>query len=183
MDPGVGYGGSCFPKDVKALIKIGQALNLDTTLLDAVERVNAIAKENFARKIIDVMKGEKNLAIWGLSFKPNTDDIREAPSLFVLNRLLEQKFSLSVYDPAATSNINNLFGSKLIYFDDPYEAVKNSSALVVLTEWNEFKQADLRKIKSLLKKPIVFDGRNIYDPALMKGLGFSYYSIGRQPTR
>src|SRR3990167_1888268 len=105
MDPGVGYGGSCFPKDVKALIKIGQALNLDTTLLDAVERVNAIAKENFARKIIDVMKGEKNLAIWGLSFKPNTDDIREAPSLFVLNRLLEQKFSLSVYDPAATSNI------------------------------------------------------------------------------
>lgn len=183
MDPGVGYGGSCFPKDVKALIKIGQALNLDTTLLDAVEKVNATAKENFARKIIDVMKGEKNLAVWGLSFKPNTDDIREAPSLFVLNRLLEQKFSLSVYDPAATSNINNFFGSKLTYFDDPYEAVKNSSALVVLTEWNEFKQADLQKIKSLLKKPIVFDGRNIYDPTHMKGLGFNYYSIGRQPTR
>lgn len=181
MDPGVGYGGSCLPKDVKALIKIGQALDLDTQYLGGVEHVNTLTKENFVQKILHKITDSKNVAVWGLAFKPNTDDIREAPSLYILRILLENDFSVSVYDPAATENIKKLFGSKLTYHTDPYTAAKDASALIILTEWNEFKQADLKKIKNLLKQPILFDGRNIYDTVIMKKLGFTYISIGRKP--
>ncbi len=181
MDPGIGYGGSCLPKDVKALVKIGQSLGIDVNYLQSVERVNYLTRSNFVDKIIKNVKG-KTIAIWGLSFKPNTDDIREAPSYYIINNLLDNGFSLKTYDPAAMENVKKIFGKKLTYEDDPYLAVQNSSALVVLTEWNEFKQADLVKVKSLLKEPVIFDGRNIYHPGTLKKLGFKYFSIGRKPV-
>lgn len=181
MDPGVGYGGSCLPKDVRALIKIGNNLNLDTIFLEAVDRVNIQSQENFLNKILQNVK-TKTVALWGLTFKPNTDDIREAPSIFIIRKLLENDFTIKVFDPAGMHNVKRVFGQKLIYCNNPYEAVKDTSGLAVLTEWNEFKQADLKKVKSLLKRPLVFDGRNIYHPQMMKKLGFTYFSVGRPPV-
>ncbi|MBI4009445.1 UDP-glucose/GDP-mannose dehydrogenase family protein [Candidatus Roizmanbacteria bacterium] len=180
MDPGVGYGGSCLPKDVKALIKIGEQLDVNKSFLTDVENINLQAKQNFVKKILDNSKTEKDIAVWGLAFKSNTDDIREASSIFILDELLHRNFKITVYDPAAQNNIKRVFGSKLNYSDGPYEAVKNKSALAILTEWNEFKQADLKKIKSLMKKPVIFDGRNIYHPQTLKKLGFTYFSVGRK---
>lgn len=180
MDPGVGYGGSCLPKDVKALVKIGKDLNIDTQFLNAVHIVNLESRKNLLQKILKNTT-DKNVAVWGLTFKPNTDDVRDAPSLFILEELLKNNFSLSVYDPAGMENIKKIFGNKLVYYQNPYLAVKNSSALIILTEWNEFKQINLKKIKDLLKKPVIFDGRNIYEPKVMKNLGFTYFSIGRKP--
>lgn len=178
MNPGIGYGGSCLPKDVMALIDIGKKLKIDTSFLEAVEKINFQAKENFLKKIIEVNPG-KNIAIWGLAFKPNTDDIRFAPSIFIIENLLKAGYKISVYDPAAEKNIKNIFGKKLVYCQDLYQSIKQKDALLVLTEWNDFKQIDLIKVKKLLKKPIIFDGRNIYNPQLLKNLGFEYYSIGR----
>ncbi len=180
MDPGVGYGGSCLPKDVKALIKIGHSLGIENTYLESVEKVNYLSRLNFTNKILSSVK-DKKIAIWGLSFKPNTDDIREAPSYYVISELLNNGFKVNVYDPAAMDNMKNKFGDAIRFTSNPYEALKDVSALVILTEWNEFKQADLQKVKSLMKKPVVFDGRNIYDPKAMKKLGYTYISIGRNP--
>jgi len=177
--PGVGYGGSCFPKDVKALTKIGQDLNIDMGLLRAVEQINQRAKENILTKILTYAPN-KNIGIWGLSFKPNTDDIREAPSIFIINRLLNQGFSIKVYDPEAIKNIKEIFADKIQYCQNPYEAVKGISTLLILTEWNEFKQVDLFKIKKIIGKGTVIDGRNIYDPKNMIKLGFKYISVGRK---
>ena len=179
MDPGVGYGGSCLPKDVKALIKMGKDLKIDIQYLNAVHTVNLESRKNLLQKILKNTT-DKNVAVWGLTFKPNTDDIRDAPSLFILEELLKNNFSLSVYDPAGMENIKKPYGNKLKYCQNPYDAVKNSSALIILTEWNEFKQIDLKKVKELMKKPLIFDGRNIYEPRVMKDLGFTYFSIGRQ---
>lgn len=179
MYPGVGYGGSCLPKDVMALIDTGKKLNIDTMLFDAVEKVNQQAKENFLQKILKFNQG-KNLSIWGLAFKPNTDDIRFAPSIFIIEKLLEKNFNLTVYDQEATKHIKNIFQNKIKYAENPYKAIENKDGLVILTEWNEFKQIDLNKVKKLLKKPIIFDGRNIYQPETMKKLGFKYYSVGRK---
>jgi len=178
MYPGLGYGGSCLPKDVMALIDTGKKLNIDTLFLEAVEKVNQQAKENFLKKILKHQQGKK-IAIWGLSFKPNTDDVRFAPSLFIIDNLLKNEFEITVYDPEAEKNIKKIFGNKISYVDTPYQAVKNADQLAILTEWNEFKQINLKKIKNLLKNPIIFDGRNIYDPILLKKLGFKYFSIGR----
>ena len=178
MNPGIGYGGSCLPKDLKALIDIGKKLKIETMLLEAVERINSQAKKNFLKKIIEKKPG-KNLAIWGLSFKPNTDDIRFAPSIFIIENLLKEGYKISVYDQAAEENIKNIFGKRLIYCRDLYQCIKQKDALLILTEWNEFKQVDLNKVKKMLKKPLIFDGRNIYHPKVMKNLGFEYYSIGR----
>lgn len=179
MYPGVGYGGSCLPKDVMALIDTGKKLNIDTAFLEAVEKINQQAKENFLKKILKYTEG-KNLAIWGLSFKPNTDDIRFAPSLYIIEKLLEKGFELTVYDPEAIKHIKNIFKEKIKYAKNPYEAIEKKDGLIIITEWNEFKQIDLNKVKNLLKKPIIFDGRNIYHPQTMKKLGFKYYSIGRK---
>lgn len=179
MYPGVGYGGSCLPKDVMALIDTGKKLGVDTMLFDAVEKVNNQAKENFLKKILKFNQG-KDLAIWGLSFKPNTDDIRFAPSIFIIEKLLEKNFNLTVYDQEATKHIKNIFQNKIKYAENPYKAIEKKDGLVILTEWNEFKQIDLNKVKKLLKKLIIFDGRNIYDPKTMKKLGFKYYSVGRK---
>jgi len=178
MYPGLGYGGSCLPKDVMALIDTGKKLNIDTLLFDAVEKVNQQAKENFLRKILQHHQGKK-IAIWGLAFKPNTDDIRFAPSIFIIENLLKEGFEIKVYDQEATENIKKIFGGKITYCKNPYQAAEGSDQLAILTEWNEFKQIDLEKIKKLLKNPLIFDGRNIYDPKLMKRLGFKYYSVGR----
>jgi len=178
MYPGLGYGGSCLPKDVLALIDTGKKLNIDVSFLESVDKINQQAKENFLKKILNYHQG-KTIAIWGLAFKPNTDDIRFAPSIFIIENLLKQNFQIKVYDQEATENIKKIFGGKITYCKDPYQAAEGSDQLAILTEWNEFKQIDLKKIKKLLKNPLIFDGRNIYDPKLMKKLGFKYYSVGR----
>lgn len=176
--PGLGYGGSCFPKDVKALLAIGNNLGVDTSLLKAVEEINKQAKENMIEKIIKFSPG-KNIAVWGLSFKPDTDDIREAPALYIINLLIKKGFGIKAFDPVAMENVKKSFKGNINFVNDQYEAVKDSDALFIATEWNVFKQIDLNKVKSLLKSPVIFDGRNIYEPITMKELGFKYYSVGR----
>ncbi len=178
MNPGVGYGGSCFPKDTKALIQIGKSLGIDTMLLEGVDKVNYDARQNVLHKILDNMK-EKHVAVWGLSFKPNTDDIREAPAIYIIEDLLKEGFMINVYDPEAMKKTKSVFQDRITYFDNPYDAIKDVSLLAVLTEWNEFKDPDLRKVKSLMKEPVIIDGRNIYDPQKMKALGFKYIGVGR----
>ncbi|MCX6732470.1 MAG: UDP-glucose/GDP-mannose dehydrogenase family protein [Candidatus Roizmanbacteria bacterium] len=178
MDPGVGYGGSCFPKDVKALISTGKLFGIDTQLLEAVDTINEDARINLLNKIIAQVKGKK-IAIWGLSFKPNTDDIRFAPSVDIIRALLEKGYELSVYDQEGMNNIKKIFGDKLHYVTNAYDALQEVDALVILTDWNEFKNVDLNKVKKLMKQPLIFDGRNIYDLQTMKELGFNYISTGR----
>jgi len=177
--PGVGYGGSCLPKDVRAIIKTGNKLNIDTAFLEAVEKINLHSRNNLLTKIYRYCTTKK-IAIWGLSFKPDTDDIREASSVYIIKSLLEKKYQVSVYDPKATNNIKKIFGKKINYFSDPYSTVKDVNGLCILTEWNEFKQINLAKVKSLMKNPLIIDGRNIYKPELMKKLGFTYISTGRK---
>jgi len=178
MNPGVGYGGSCLPKDVMALISVGKKLNIQSNFLSEVEHVNHLAKENFLQKILKNSPG-KNVAIWGLAFKPNTDDIRFAPSIFILENLLKEGYLITTYDQEAIKNISKIFGSKIKYASSAYECLKNADALIILTEWNEFKQVDLNKVRKLMKNNYVFDGRNIYEPEVMKKLGFKYFSVGR----
>ncbi len=178
LNPGLGYGGSCLPKDVKAFLNIGKSLSLDTQLLSAIENINLKAQENFLDNIVKFSPGKK-VAVWGLSFKPNTDDIRFAPSVFILEKLLEKGFQISAYDQEAVDNIKKIFANKISYSKDPYQAVNGVDALIIITEWNEFRQIDLNKVKKLMSSPTIFDGRNIYDPSELKKLGFKYYSIGR----
>ena len=178
LNPGLGYGGSCLPKDVKAFLDIGKKLFIDTLLLSSIENINLKAQENFLEKIIKYTP-DKKVAIWGLSFKPNTDDVRFAPSVFIIDKLLEQGFQIYAYDQEATDNIKKIFADKIFYCKDPYQAVNKADALIIVTEWNEFKQIDLNKVKKLMKNPTIFDGRNIYDPSDLKKLGFRYYSVGR----
>jgi UDPglucose 6-dehydrogenase len=175
---GIGYGGSCFPKDVKALISTGKQLDVDTQLLDSVEEINEKVMINYVQKVLKNVKGKK-LAIWGLSFKPNTDDIRFAPSLYIIDELVSKGYKIKAYDPAATENVKRKIGDKIEYTSDPYEAAKDADALCILTEWNEFMQADLNKVKSLLKSSVIIDGRNLYNPEKMKAKGFTYISTGR----
>jgi len=181
FNPGVGYGGSCFPKDVKALINIGKGLKTDTSILDAVEKVNELAKDNFIEKFTKRIK-KGRIAVWGLSFKPNTDDIRFAPSVYIIKRLLKKGYKIAAYDPAAMENIKALFGNKIEYFSNPYDTVVNADALCIFAEWNEFKQVNLQKVKKAMKQPIIFDGRNIYNPKTVKKFGFTYISTGRIPV-
>ncbi|HUQ85152.1 MAG TPA: UDP-glucose/GDP-mannose dehydrogenase family protein [Candidatus Limnocylindrales bacterium] len=178
MNPGVGYGGSCFPKDVKALIQIGKSLGIDTHLLDGVEKTNLNMRHNVINKIVD-NSADKNIAMLGLSFKPKTDDIREAPSIYIIKDLLEKGYNINVYDPKAMDKIKGVFGDKINYFNDPYDAVKDVSLLVIITEWNEFKSLDMEKIKSLMKNHVIIDGRNIFSPEKMRDLGFKYMGVGR----
>lgn len=178
LNPGVGYGGSCFPKDVKALVKTGEALNVDMRLLQAVDDINVQAKDNYIEKIIANLEG-KDVAIWGLAFKPNTDDIREAASTYIIDKLLIKDFKIKVYDPEAMKNVKEIYDGKIKFCEKALDAVLDVDALLVLTEWNEFKQIDLEKVKKAMKKPIIFDGRNIYDKKNMLKLGFKYFSIGR----
>lgn len=179
MRPGVGYGGSCLPKDVVALVKTGQALTVDMSLLKAVDQINKQARYYFVKKIEDAAPS-KNIGIWGLSFKPNTDDIREAPSVYIIEELLKKDFKIKAYDPAAMDNVRKIFAKKITYCKNPQEVVKGTSALLILTEWDEFKQIDLLEIKKAMKDPVVVDGRGIYDSKYMVELGFKYFVIGKK---
>lgn len=180
--PGVGYGGSCFPKDVKALHKTSDDNNYDFKILNSVMEVNAIQKFTIANKIIshfdNDLKGKK-IAIWGLAFKPNTDDIREAPSLYTIDTLLKHDVKISVFDPEAINNIREIYGAQIEYSTSLYDVLEGADALAILTEWNVFRTPDFNKILDLLNQPIIFDGRNVFDSKSVKDLGFQYYSIGR----
>jgi len=178
--PGVGYGGSCFPKDVKALISIASDHDYDFSLLDQVEEINKQAKRDIvrkARKVLGDARGRK-IAIFGLAFKPDTDDMRDAPSIDVIELLKQEGAKISAYDPEAMENAKKLING-IDFASDMYGAVTDADLLIVVTDWNEFKEADLEKIKSLMKSPNIIDGRNIYDPNKTKELGFSYVGVGR----
>ncbi len=178
--PGVGYGGSCFPKDVKALIAIAEAVGYDFALLKAVDEVNRQASEFFIEKIVQQINpvAGKTIGILGLAFKPNTDDMREAPAIKIINALQQKGAKIKAYDPVAIPNAQKIL-KNVSYMKNAYEVAVGAEALVVVTEWNEFKQLDLAKIKTLMKSPYLFDGRNIYDPIEVRKLGFQYISVGR----
>ena len=179
--PGIGYGGSCFPKDVKALYQTAKQHNYDFKLLKAADEVNAYQKEIIVDFILKQFKGDiacRTFALWGLSFKPKTDDIREAPSLIIISKLLSYGAKIKAYDPIAMENTRKIF-SEIEYKDDMYDAVKGADGLIIATEWNDFRVPDFDKIKSAMITPAVFDGRNIYDKKRMTENGFDYYSIGR----
>jgi len=174
----VGYGGSCLPKDVRAFLNTGKKLSINSKFLEAAEEINKTAMDSFVDVVANNSPGKK-IGILGLSFKPNTDDVREAPSLYIISELLKQGFEIKTYDPVAMENVKKFFENKISFKKNPYEAVAKTDAVLVITEWNEFKQIDLAKIKKIMNQPFVFDGRNIYEPELMKKLGFKYFSIGR----
>ncbi len=179
--PGIGYGGSCFPKDVQALIKTGEEYQYDLRVLKAVEAVNKDQKLVLFNKIKKYFNGNlhgKTIALWGLSFKPQTDDMREAPSLVIVQKLLEAGATVKAYDPVAIKEATHHFGNSITYCDDQYETLLDADCLAILTEWPEFKFPNFRIIHKLLNTPAVFDGRNIYDSAEMKKLGFTYFCIG-----
>jgi UDPglucose 6-dehydrogenase len=180
--PGAGYGGSCFPKDVRALVSMSKNLNVPSHMLEAVDRVNEAQKHVLVRKVKehygDGLKN-KTLAVWGLAFKPRTDDIREAPALVFLDAMLAAGARLRVHDPEAMSNVKALYGDKLVYCDRPYGAVEGAHGLVIVTEWQEFRNPDFEVMRRLLTERVIFDGRNLYDAKTPTGFGFTYYSIGR----
>lgn len=180
--PGVGYGGSCFPKDVKALAKTAQENNYDFRILQSVMDVNEDQKSILSRRIKKYF-GEsianKTIGIWGLAFKPNTDDIREAPALTIINELLKAGAQIKAFDPEAMENVKALMGDKITLCDNQYDAIEGTDALAVVTEWNVFRTPDYDRIMSSLREPVVFDGRNVFDPVDMKERGFVYSSIGR----
>jgi len=182
---GLGYGGSCFPKDVRALIKIGEDLGVDLTLLKEVDRINRDRIQSFIQKIkkaLWIIK-DKKIAVLGLAFKPETDDLRNAPSIYLIEALQKEEAVLRLYDPEALDNMKSVFPEQspsLLYTDNPYDAVRDANATLIVTEWEEFKNLDLDKIKTLMANPIIIDGRNVFDPEDVKKLGFEYYSVGRK---
>jgi len=182
--PGVGYGGSCFPKDVQGLIYNYKQLHMNCPLLSAVEEVNNKQKEVMFHKIINLYGEDLSdftFGIWGLSFKPNTDDIRESPALVMIHLILQSGGKVRLYDPIALNVVRDLIGDNenVTYCDDQYDALKDVSALVLMTEWKQFRQPNFKHMKQIMDKPVIFDGRNQYDPTYIKGFGFLYYGIGR----
>ncbi|MEL6627541.1 MAG: UDP-glucose/GDP-mannose dehydrogenase family protein [Bacteroidota bacterium] len=182
--PGVGYGGSCFPKDVSALFKTSQEYEYAFRILDAVMQVNQLQKQLLVEKMKAYYGTEnfagKKFAVWGLAFKPNTDDIREAPSLVIIKELLEMGAEVKAYDPEAIESVKKYTDLEIEYADNQYDALGNADALLIVTEWNEFRAPDFDRIKASLKQPVIFDGRNVYDLRTMKESGFEYFSIGRR---
>ena len=181
--PGIGYGGSCFPKDVQALEKSSTNSNYDFKILKAVMAVNEAQKTILMHRVKDYFKGNlkgKTFAMWGLSFKPHTDDIREAPALYNIDELLKAGAIIKAHDPEAMDNVKGLLGNKIQYCNTPYDAAENADAIFIATEWPEFRAPDFDKLSSLLTHKVIFDGRNLYDLPLMKELGYTYYSIGRE---
>jgi UDPglucose 6-dehydrogenase len=180
--PGIGYGGSCFPKDVQALQRSSKEVNYDFKILNAVMDVNSLQKKRLVEKMKTVLGAElkgKRIAIWGLAFKPDTDDIREAPALEVIYDLLEMDCTIKAYDPEAMSNVKKVLGNKIEFCENQYEATENSDILVVCTEWGVFRDPDFDRLHKQVSDKVVFDGRNIYKKDYMKNKGFEYYSIGR----
>ena len=181
--PGLGYGGSCFPKDVKALIKTAKDFNCDSSLLESADIVNKKQRMLFVDKILNYYDNDikdKTFAIWGLAFKPKTNDMREAPSITIINELLNKGAKIKAYDPKAFDLAKLIFGDKITYSKNAYDALIDSNALLLLTEWNEFRRPDFDRIKSLLKTPVIFDGRNQYDSNRLKNKGFSYFCVGKK---
>ena len=183
---GIGYGGSCFPKDVKALIKTSLDYDSEMKILSIVDKINKEQKLVLVNKVLEQFNGDikgKHFAVWGLAFKPNTDDMREAPSVVIIKKLLEYGATVSAYDPAAMDTAKFDLKDTIEYCDNEYNALNNADALLVLTEWNEFRNPDFTQIKETLKNPVIFDGRNIFTPEKMKELEFTYYSIGRKTIK
>jgi UDPglucose 6-dehydrogenase len=180
--PGIGYGGSCFPKDVNALIQTSGKNNSPIRLLQVVDEVNKMQKQVLVKKVLAHFNNnvkKKKIAIWGLAFKPNTDDMREAPSITIINSLHKAGANLICYDPAAMEKAKLYLKNEIEYSKNQYDLLQNADALLILTEWNEFRNPDFERIKSLMNSRVIFDGRNIFDPEKMRELGFKYYSIGR----
>jgi len=180
--PGIGYGGSCFPKDVQALAKSGIEYGYNFGILDAVMSINEKQKTIIVPKIKDYFKGDlkgKKIALWGLAFKPDTDDIREAPALYIINELVKEGAEIVAYDPEAMKNVKELLGDKISFANDSYETLNNADALVIATEWQEFRTPDFDKVSKLMPNKVIFDGRNLFDTKDMHELGFYYSSIGR----
>ncbi|MBX2904014.1 MAG: UDP-glucose/GDP-mannose dehydrogenase family protein [Chitinophagales bacterium] len=179
---GIGYGGSCFPKDVQALHFTSKEYEYNFGILNAVMEVNALQRQYFFNKIAAHYQGGlqgKTVAVWGLAFKPNTDDIREAPALYLIDELLAAGATVRAYDPEAIAHVERIYGNKVFFASDEYDALNGADFLVIVTEWNAFRSPDFDRIKSLLKEPVIFDGRNVFNLDTMKELGFSYQSIGR----
>lgn len=181
LDAGVGYGGSCFPKDVAAFIRIAEKLGYDFQLLKAASRINTDQRQLFVKRIAETLwnLNNKTIGILGLAFKPNTDDLRAAPSLDVIRMLQEEGAQIRAFDPKAMAQANGLFTGGVVFCKDVYETARGADCLVVVTEWNEFKELDFAKIKRLMRQPVIIDGRNIYDPEALRRLGFRYVGIGR----
>lgn len=178
---GLGYGGSCFPKDVQALIKTASDFGIDSDLLKATHKVNVNQRKNFVNKILKHYNNDiknKIFAVWGLAFKPRTNDMRESPAITIINMLLDKGAKIKAYDPKAMETAKIIFGDKIVYSSNSYDALENADALILITEWNEFKRPSFDKIKSKLKEPIIFDGRNQYDKKRMTDRGIKYISLG-----
>jgi len=182
--PGLGYGGSCFPKDIKAFIDIAKENKVDLSICEAVNNVNDQQRQRFFNKIKDYFKdlNNKRFAIWGLSFKPNTDDIREAPSIDIIKNLIHDGAKINAHDPVAIGNFKELIKDDIDYFSNSYDTLKGCDALIIHTEWNEYRQPNFNRIKKLLKNPIIFDGRNLYNEQKLSDLGFFYTNIGFYPS-
>ncbi|MDO8429355.1 MAG: UDP-glucose/GDP-mannose dehydrogenase family protein [Candidatus Daviesbacteria bacterium] len=181
LNPGVGFGGSCFPKDLKAFVKISEDLGVNFQLLEEVLKINSAQIDNFVHKITQALGSleGKKIGILGLAFKPNTDDIREAPSLKIIDQLLSLGATVCAYDPIAVASTQKVLGEQIEYKTSAYEVAEGADALLLVTEWDEFKELDLVRIKSLMRLPFLFDGRNLYDPQTVKSLGFTYFGVGR----
>ena len=180
--PGVGYGGSCFPKDVKAIVQTARELDYDFEIIRTVMEVNEKQKMRLTRKIVDFYGTDltgRHFGIWGLSFKPETDDIREAPSLTIIEELLQRGATITAFDPESMGHVKAIFGDRISFASNQYEAAENADALVIVTEWSEFRNPDFGRIQELLKEPVIFDGRNVYTLEKMEKAGFYYASIGR----
>jgi UDPglucose 6-dehydrogenase len=181
--PGPGYGGSCFPKDVKALIRSGAELGAPFDILEAVERVNDRQKQVLLRKVRGAFEGRlagRTLAVWGLAFKAETDDMRESPAIPLLEGLLEDGARVRVHDPKAMGTARDVFGDRVGYAVDPYGAVQGAEALLIVTEWLVYRNPDFERLRSSLARPLIIDGRNLYDPVRLQALGFEYHGIGRR---
>jgi UDPglucose 6-dehydrogenase len=181
--PGIGYGGSCFPKDVQALAKSSKDVKYDFQILNAVMDVNEAQKTKLIPRVKEYFKGDlkgKTIAMWGLSFKPHTDDIREAPALYNIDALLAEGVTIKAHDPEAMENVKRVIGDKIQYCATPYDAAENADAIFICTEWPEFRTPDFDRLTAILKNKVIFDGRNLYELTLMKELGYAYYSIGRE---
>ncbi len=181
LKAGIGFGGSCFPKDLKAFIRISEKLGYPFGLLREVEKINETQKDLAAKKVSEMLWNlpDKVIGVWGLAFKPNTDDIRSAPALDIIKKLLAEGAKVKVFDPVAMDNARMELGQEITYCHDAYGAAQDADCVMLMTEWNEFKEVDWQRIKNIMKQPIVIDGRNIYDPAKMKEMGFKYMGIGR----
>lgn len=180
---GIGYGGSCFPKDVQALVRSSKHADYDFKILESVMEVNKDQKTSLIPKIKAYFKGDlkgKHFALWGLAFKPNTDDIREAPALYIIEALLAEGATISTFDPEAMGNVKNVIGDKIAYVDNEYDCLKDADALIIATEWSVFRTPDFNKIEDRLKAKVIFDGRNLFSLDSMERLGYHYESIGRK---